>query len=415
VVIAGAGLAGATAALTLRRLGFDGPVTLVGEESRPPYHRPPLSKTYLRGEEQLDTVFVAAAEEYARQGVELRTSTRVARLDARLKQVELDAGTGRPYERLSYDRLLVATGSRNARLPVAGVDLDGILQLRTLDESERLRAEARPGRRAVVVGMGFIGCEVAASLRQLGVEVAAVLPRRMPLERVLGPRVGAVLADVHRGHGVDLVAEDAVAAFEGDGRVERVRTKGGRTLECDFAVVGVGVIPNAELLELAGAAVANGVLVDPRCRTTLPDVYAAGDVANHWHPLFGRVRVEHWNNAFQQGEAAARSVLDEGEDYDYLHSFWSEQYEHKIEYLGLAERWDDVVLRGAPASREFLAFYLRDGAVRAAFGLDRGGDPEDPADDGELKACAPLIRDGVPVDSARLADESVGLASLHSC
>jgi len=194
-----------------------------------------------------------------------------------------------------------------------------------------------------------------------------------------------------------------------------VRTKGGRTLECDFAVVGVGVIPNAELLELAGAAVANGVLVDPRCRTTLPDVYAAGDVANHWHPLFGRVRVEHWNNAFQQGEAAARSVLDEGEDYDYLHSFWSEQYEHKIEYLGLAERWDDVVLRGAPASREFLAFYLRDGAVRAAFGLDRGGDPEDPADDGELKACAPLIRDGVPVDSARLADESVGLASLHSC
>ncbi|TMC08422.1 MAG: oxidoreductase [Chloroflexi bacterium] len=287
--------------------------------------------------------------------------------------------------------------------------------MRTLDESDRLRAEARPGRRAVVVGMGFIGCEVAASLRQLGLEVAAVLPRRMPLERVLGPRVGAVLADVHREHGVDLVAEDSVAAFEGDGRVERVRTKGGRTLECDFAVVGVGVIPNAELLELAGAAVANGVLVDPRCRTTLPDVYAAGDVANHWHPLFGRVRVEHWNNAFQQGEAAARSLLDEGEDYDYLHSFWSEQYEHRIEYLGLADRWDDVVLRGAPASREFLAFYLRDGAVRAAFGLDRGGDPEDPADDGELKACAPLIHDGVPVDSARLADESVGLASLHSC
>lgn len=415
MVIVGAGLAGGTAALTLRRQGFDGRVTLVGEEGRPPYHRPPLSKTYLRGEEGRDDVLVAAAEEYASLGIELRPATRAARLDARLKTVELDAGAGGPYERLRYDRLLVATGSRNARLPVPGADLDGVLQLRSMEQSDRIRAEARPGRRAVVVGMGFIGCEVAASLRQLGVEVVAVEPHAVPLARVLGPEVGAVLADIHREHGVRLVVDDRVAAFEGDGRVERVRTKQGRTLDCDFAVVGVGVIPNVELLQLAGAAVANGVLVDSRCRTTLPDVYAAGDLANHQHPIFGRIRVEHWNNAFHQGEAAARSLVDEGGDYRYVHSFWSDQYQHKIEYLGFAERWDEVVLRGSPASRRFLAFFLQGGAMRAAFGLDRGGDPEDPADDGELKACEPLIREGVPLDPARLADESVGLSSLHSC
>jgi 3-phenylpropionate/trans-cinnamate dioxygenase ferredoxin reductase component len=412
MVIVGAGLAGATAALTLRREGFDGPVTLVGEEAQPPYHRPPLSKAYLRGEERLHDVLVAAPEEYARRAVDLRVGTRAVRIDARLRVVELDGGEGRPYERVRYDRLLVTTGSRNRRLPVPGANLDGILQLRTIEQSDRIQAEARPGRRAVLVGMGFVGCEVAASLRGLGVEVAAVERQASPLARVLGEEVGAVLADVHRRHGVDVVLADAIEAFEGRGRVQRVRTKGGRTLECDFAVVGIGVIPNTELLQLAGAAVDNGIVVDSRCRTTISDVYAAGDITNHPHPVFGRLRVEHWNNAFRQGEAAALAMLDRGGEYDYLHSFWSEQYEHKIEYLGFAERWDQVVLRGSPAGARFLAFYLRGGVVRAAFGLDRGGDPEDPADDGELKACAPLIRDEVRVDPVRLADEAVELGAV---
>jgi 3-phenylpropionate/trans-cinnamate dioxygenase ferredoxin reductase subunit len=407
-VIVGAGLAGATAARALRREGFDGPVTLVGEEAHPPYHRPPLSKSYLRAEEGWDTVLISPAEQYAREEIELRAASRAVRVDPREKVVELDAG----HERLRYDRLLVTTGSRNRVPSTPGADLDGVLQLRSRGQSERIRAEARPGRRAVVVGMGFIGCEVAASLRQLGVDVAAVAPQRAPLERVLGPEVGAVLADIHREHGVDLVLGDSVDAFEGGDRVERVRTRGGRALDCDFAVVGIGVVPNVELLERAGAAVGNGVLVDARCRTTLPDVYAAGDVTNHLHPLFGRLRVEHWNNAFHQGEAAAQSLLDAGGEYDYLHSFWSEQYQHKIEYLGVADRWDQVVFRGSAASRRFLAFYLTGGVVRAAFGLDRGGDPEDPEDDGgELKACAPLIRDRVEVDPARLADEDVMLGT----
>jgi 3-phenylpropionate/trans-cinnamate dioxygenase ferredoxin reductase subunit len=402
-VILGAGLAGATAAQALRREGFDGAVTLLGEEAHPPYHRPPLSKGYLRGEEGWDNVLVSPAEQYARDGIELRPAARAVRVDPHEKVVELEAG----HERLRYDRLLVTTGSRNRVPSTPGADLDGVLQLRSREQSERIRAEARPGRRAVVVGMGFIGCEVAASLRQVGVEVAGVAPQRAPLERVLGPEVGAVLADIHREHGVDLVPGDSVQAFEGRGRVERVRTTAGRVLDCDFAVVGIGVVPNVELLERAGAAVENGVVVDARCRTTLPDVYAAGDVTNHPHPVFGRLRVEHWNNAFHQGEAAARSLLDSGGDYDYLHSFWSEQYEPKIEYLGVAQRWDQVVFRGSPASRRFLAFYLLGGEVRAVFGLDRGGDPEDPDDDGELKACAPLIRERVQVDPARLADETV--------
>jgi 3-phenylpropionate/trans-cinnamate dioxygenase ferredoxin reductase component len=406
-VILGAGVAGATAARTLRRQGFDGPVTLVGDEAQPPYHRPPLSKTYLRGEEGWGTVLVSPPEEYAREDIELRPAAYAVRIDPQEKVVELDAGD----ERLRYDRLLVTTGSRNRVPSTPGADLDGVLQLRSRGQCERIRAEARPGRRAVVVGMGFIGCEVAASLRQLGVDVVAVAPQRYPLERVLGPEIGAVLADIHRDHGVDLVVGDSVAAFEGHDRVERVRTTGGRVVDCDFAVVGIGVVPNVELLERAGAEVENGVLVDGRCRTTLPDVYAAGDVTNHLHPIFGRLRVEHWNNAFHQGEAAAGALLDAGGEYDYLHSFWSDQYEDHIEYLGFAQRWDQVVFRGTPASRRFLAFYLAGGEVRAAFGLNRGGDPEDPEDDGELKACAPLIRDRVRVDPARLADESVTLGT----
>ncbi len=278
-----------------------------------------------------------------------------------------------------------------------------------MEDCDRLRAVAKPGRRAVVIGLGFIGSEVTASLRQMGVEVTAVEGNPVPLARVLGPEVGAVLAGIHREKGVELVLEDSVAAFEGAGWVERVRTKKGRVLPCDFVVAGIGIVPNAELLAAAGATVDNGVLVDEHCRTSLPDVYAAGDVANHLHPVFGRLRVEHWNNGYRQGRAAARAMLDGPEPYDYMHSFWSDQYEHVIEYIGFAASWDRLVFRGDPASRKFLGFYLKDGVVRAAVGLDRGGDPEDPKGDSELAVVADLIRDRVPADPGRLADEGVDL------
>jgi 3-phenylpropionate/trans-cinnamate dioxygenase ferredoxin reductase component len=396
-VIVGASLAGGTAAAALREGGFDGEILLIGAENRLPYHRPPLSKGYLRGEDRFEDQLVNPAAYYAGHDIHLRLGVRASAIHPQRKVVALDGG-----EEVAYDRLLVATGGRNRTLTTPGSDLPGIFQLRTVEDCDRIRASAKPGRRAVVVGLGFIGSEVAASLRQMGLEVSAVEGHSVPLARVLGPEVGAVLAGLHREKGVELALEDTVAAFEGADRVQRVRTRKGRVLECDFVVAGIGIVPNAELLAAAGAAVDNGVLVDEHCRTSLPDVYAAGDVANHLHPIFGRLRVEHWNNGVRQGRAAAQAMLGGSQPYDYLHSFWSDQYEHVLEYVGHAAAWDRLVFRGDPASRKFLAFYVKDGIVRAAVGLDRGGDPEDPTSQSELKAVAELIRTRALVDPARL-------------
>ncbi len=407
IVIVGASLAGASAAMALRDGGFSGHIALIGAEHRLPYNRPGLSKGYLRGEERFEDQLVNPAEEYARRNISIHNGTRATRIDAPARRVELDNG-----ERVPYDRLLVTTGGRNRTLRVPGNELAGVFQLRTAEECDRIRAAARAGARAVVIGMGFIGSEVAASLRQMNVEVTAIVRDRAPLAHVLGPEVGEVLAAIHGDHGVTLALEDSVAAIEGLGRVERVRTTKGRLFPSDLVVAGIGIEPNQELLAQAGARVDNGVLVDAHCRTSLPDVFAAGDVANHEHPLFGRVRVEHWNNALHQGEAAARAMLGEAEPYDYVHSFWSDQYEHLIEYVGFAATWDRVVFRGLPEGRKFLAFYLQGGVLRAAMGLDRGGDPEDPKSDSELKTVAGMIRRQARVDPARLADETVGLTRL---
>jgi 3-phenylpropionate/trans-cinnamate dioxygenase ferredoxin reductase subunit len=406
-VIVGASLAGASAAAALRDGGFEGELTLIGEEARLPYSRPALSKGYLRGQERFEDQLVSPAGYYAKHDITVRLRTRATRVDPVRRVVELDGG-----ETVPYDRLLVTTGGRNRALRAPGAELPGIFQLRTVEDCDRIRGAARAGARVVVVGMGFIGSEVTASLRQMGLQVSAIEGHPVPLARVLGPEVGAVLAGIHRDRGVDLVLGDSVAAFEGAGRVERVRTAGGRVLACDLVVAGIGIEPNQELLAEAGARVDNGVLVDPQCRTSLPDVYAAGDVASHQHPLFGRLRVEHWNNGLHHGRAAARAMLGGTEPYDYVHSFWSDQYEHLIEHVGFAATWDRLVLRGEPESRKFLGFYLKDGVLRAAVGLDRGGDPDDPKAESELKLVAGLIRGRARVDPARLADEAVELSRL---
>jgi 3-phenylpropionate/trans-cinnamate dioxygenase ferredoxin reductase component len=407
VVIIGASLSGATAAASLRDGGFDGEICLIGEESRLPYNRPPLSKGYLRGEEAFEDQLVHPPGFYGERDITLVLGIRATGIDSQRKIVRLDR-----REEIRYDRLLVTTGGRNRGLTVPGSDLEGIYQLRTVEDCDRIRNVARAGGRAVVIGLGFIGSEVTASLRQLGVEVVAVEGHPVPLARVLGREVGAVLADIHREKGVELALEDSVAAFEGSGRVERVRTRKGRMLTCDLVIAGIGIEPNSELLAAAGAAVDNGVLVDERCRTSLPDVYAAGDVANHLHPIFGRLRVEHWNNGQQQGRAAARSILGNAEPYAYVHSFWSDQYEHVLEYVGFAAGWDRLVFRGQPESRKFLGFYVKDGIVRAAVGLNRGGDPEDSKTDGELRAAAALIRGRIPADPPTLANEDMDLHRL---
>src|SRR5437899_2763104 len=407
IVIVGASLAGGTAAVTLREEGFDGDIVLIGAESQLPYNRPPLSKGYLRGQDRFDDQLVKPASYYAEQRIQLKLGVQATTIDPKQKLVELEGGV-----RVAYDRLLVTTGGRNRTLSVPGANLGGVFQLRTVEDCDRIRAATQRGRRAVVMGLGFIGCEVSASLRQLGIEVAAVAGGRVPLAHVLGDEVGQVLTGIHREKGVELVLEDGVAAFEGSGRVERVRTKKGRVLECDMVVAGIGIVPNTELLAAAGADVDNGALVDARCRTSLPGVFAAGDVTNHLHPIFGRLRVEHWNNGYQQGRAAARSLLGGAQPYDYVHSFWSDQYEHSIEYVGFATSWDRLVFRGRIESRKFLGFYLKDGTVQAVVGLNRGGDPEDPKADGELKAAVGLIRHRARVDATKLVDEDADLRTL---
>src|SRR3989440_7581941 len=408
MVIVGGGLAGGNAAATLRDEGFKGRVVLIGREPGVPFGRPPLSKTYLRSEEDLDGWYVRPADWYEDQDVERLVGPSVVAVDAAAHNVVLDSG-----EDLEYQKLLIATGGRNRGLDVPGAELPGIHQLRTVAECDAIKREAVANRHAVVVGMGFIGCEVAASLTQLGVRVTAIFPGTGPLERVLGAELCAAIAAIHRGHGVELCAEEQLAAFEGTQRLQAAVTASGRRIACDFAVAGIGIEP--ELPTFAGSPVtlSNGVLVDELCRASAPDIYAAGDVANQLHPVFGRVRVEHYNNAEKQGRAAARSMLGAGDPYAYIHSFWSDQYEHSIEYVGHATTWDEFVVRGSLPERRLIGFYLRDGVLQAAVGLNRGGDPE--ADlDGEMAACARLVAQRIRPGPGPLADEHVDLWSLAS-
>ena len=403
IVIIGGGLAGGNAAVTLREEGFAGPVVVFSGEPGVPFGRPPLSKTYLRSEEDLAGWYVRPAGWYASHDVELRSGALVAAVDPAAHTLMLGSG-----EELGYDKVLIATGGRNRRLRIPGADLAGIHYLRTVAECDAIKREAVPGRRAVVVGMGFIGCEVTASLTQLGVQVTAVFPGGDPLERVLGGQVGALIAAIHRANSVELRPGEQVSAFEGTERLEAVVTDAGHRIACDFAVVGVGIAPHVPDVAVAQQ---NGILTDELCRASAPDVYAAGDVANHLHPLFGRIRVEHYNNAEKQGAAAARSMLGSTAPYDYLYTFWSDQYEHKIEYVGHVTKWDEFVVRGSLADAKLIGFYLAEGVVRAAVGLDRGGDPELDLD-GEMAACSRLVAARARPAPGVLADERTDLRSL---
>jgi 3-phenylpropionate/trans-cinnamate dioxygenase ferredoxin reductase component len=403
IVIIGSGIAGGNAAATLRDEGFSGPVVLISREAGVPFGRPPLSKTYLRSEEDLDGWYVRPAGWYADHDVELRRGTAVAAVDPAGHTVTLESGA-----ELGYEKVLIATGGRNRRLRIPGADLPGVHYLRTLAECDAIKQEARPGRRAVIVGMGFIGCEVAASLTQLGVRVTTVFPGQIPLGRVLGDEVGALIGAIHREKGVELRSGEHVTALAGAQRVEAVVTAEGHRIECDFVVAGVGIEP---VVPPAAIDQDNGILADELCRASAPDVYAAGDVANQLHPLFGRVRVEHYNNGEKHGRAAARSMLGSTDPYDYLYTFWSDQYEHKIEYVGHVTTWDEFVVRGSVEERKLIGFYLVDGVVRAAVGLDRGGDPELDTD-GEMAACARLVSAQARPAPAVLADERTDLWSL---
>jgi 3-phenylpropionate/trans-cinnamate dioxygenase ferredoxin reductase subunit len=298
----------------------------------------------MRGEEGLGGWLVKPAEWYGDNRVELRTGVTIQGVDTRLKKVTLEG-----EETVEYDKLLLCTGGRNRRLQVPGAETPGVYQLRTLAECDAIRRAAHPGARALVVGMGFIGSEVAASLRQLGLEVTAVLNGVAPLTAVLGSQVAEVIARIHRNHGVQLVTEDRVVGFEGSDHLAGAITAKGARIDCDLAVVAIGIEPAIDAFKGSEIELDNGILVDETCRTSAPDVFAAGDVANHLHPVFGRMRVEHYNNAEKQGRAAARAMLGDQRPYDDIHSFWSDQYEDKLEYVGDARSWDQIVIRGSLA------------------------------------------------------------------
>jgi 3-phenylpropionate/trans-cinnamate dioxygenase ferredoxin reductase component len=365
-VIVGGGFAGAKAAETLREEGFEGDVVLMGDEDVRPYERPPLSKDYLRGEADAPP-FVHDEGFYAERDVELRLSTHATAIDRDAGEVELGDGS-----RLGYDKLLLATGAEPRRLDVPGGDLDGVMYLRSLADSEAIGQRFGDGnKRMVAIGAGWIGAEIAASARQKGCDVTMLEMTAVPLERVLGPEVGAIYRDLHLSHGVEFLPETAAERFEGDGAVERVVTADGRSIDADFVVVGIGVVPRTDLAERAGLEVDNGVLANEHLRTSDPNIFVAGDIANAEHPFYGRrLRVEHWANALAQGPAAARSMLGQDIVFDEIPYFFSDQYDAGMEYRGFATEWDEVVFRGDPAGGEFISFWVADGRVVAGMNFN---------------------------------------------
>ncbi|RTL65298.1 MAG: ferredoxin-NAD reductase [Pseudonocardiaceae bacterium] len=390
VVIVGAGVAGASAAATLRAEGFDGEVLLVGDEPDAPYERPPLSKAWLSG--QAPSIEVHPPEFYADQSIELLTGTRVTGLDAAARRVVVGGSA------VGYDALLVATGGQARRLP--GMAGERVHHLRTRADSDRLRAQLVPGERLVVLGAGFVGCEVAATARSLGVDVTVLEMAGSPLERALGPEIGGVFAGIHRDAGVDLrcgVRVDAVSAAD-SGPV--VHTDRG-TVECSVLLVAAGMVRDTGIWEAAGVPCDDGVLVDAGCRTGVPGVFAAGDVAAHDHPRYGRTRVEHHDSAVRQGAIAAQAMLGRDVVHDQPHWFWSDQYVHTVQSCGApGVAVDETVVRGRIDEASFVRFGLRDGRVVSVLGLGR---PR------EVMAGRKLLLGGHPVSADQLRDESVDL------
>ncbi len=399
IIIVGAGLAGARAAQALRKDGYEGAITLLGQEPERPYLRPPLSKDYLRGESEREQVYVHPEGFYAEHQIDLRQSTAVLAIESSSREVVLD---GR--RRLPFDRLLITTGARPKKLRLPGADLPGILSLRTLADAETLRAAAADAERIVVIGAGWIGSEVAASLRMLDRQVVLIAPDAVPLERILGPEIGGVYRDLHSEHGVELRLGTSVSRIVGTERVEAIETVAGERIVADLVVVGVGVEPRTELARAAGLAVGDGIEVSATLETSVPGIFAAGDVAAAWHPFYDRrLRAEHWANAKFQGSAAGPLMLGATTPFDRIPYFYSDQYDLGMEYTGHAVPSDRLVVRGSLADRQFVAFWLADGQVVAGMNANVGD---------VAKPIERLIRSRALVDIDALADPSIPIDEI---
>jgi 3-phenylpropionate/trans-cinnamate dioxygenase ferredoxin reductase subunit len=407
IVIIGASLAGAKAAETLRKEGWTGQVVLVGDETELPYERPPLSKGVLLGKEEPGSTQLHDQAWYDENNIELRLGTEATAIDTAARTVTLGEGA-----EVGYDKLLISTGSRVRKLDVPGADLPGVHYLRTAAESKALTDAYAAKPRVVVVGAGWIGLESASAARERGCEVTVVEPQSTALASVMGEQIGELYAELHRSHGVELRFSTSVEGFEGDGKVTGVRLSGGEVLPADLVVVGVGVQPNIELAESAGIKVASredgsGILTGPDLQTSVPGVYAAGDVVRWDHPVLGHsIRVEHWQNAIDSGVAAAKAMLGQDMSQDELPYFFTDQYDLGMEYTGDVPRGASyqVVLRGDPASGAYLAFWLADDHhVLAGMQVNTWD---------TIDAVKDLIRSKKQIDPARLADTSVELTEI---
>ena len=400
IVIIGGGLAGAKAAEGARDAGYDGPITLVGAEDKLPYERPPLSKDLLAGRTDFASAVVNDNEWFGNNSVDLRLGTRVASLDRDSRTAIVDDGD----EIFPWTKLILATGSTPVRLDVPGADLDGIHTLRSIEDARELRSRFSEGTDVFLVGSGWIGCEVAATARQAGCNVTVATKDFLPLSGVLGDEFASYLFDLHRDHGVEFATGTTVEKYDGDGAVESVRLSDGSEHSASLVIEAIGVTPNVALAEIGGLGVDDGVLVDETLRTSDPDIWAVGDIANHLHPFYGRrVRSEHWSVALNQGLHAGRGAAGSVEEYDRLPMFFTDQYEMGMEYRGHAPDADDVILRGTTKEGEFLVFYLDDGIVTAVanVGVWDVGDDVDR-----------LLRARVSPDRRMIADWETPLSQL---
>ena len=397
VVIVGAGQAGAQVAVTLRQLGFGGKITLLGEESQPPYQRPPLSKAYLSGEMALERTWLRSEGYYAKHGIDLRLAVRAERILRDEREVVDAEGT-----RYGYDALAICTGTRARQLSLPGVDLPGVHYLRTLADADRIKAAVWPGATAVIIGGGYIGLEVAASLRKLGCTVTVLEALERVMNRVVAPPVSAFFAAEHTRRDVEVVTDAAVSCLEGDRRLERVVCANGRAFAAELAVIGIGAVPNDELAQDAGLEVANGVVVDAFGRTSDPAIFTAGDVTNHPNALFERrLRLESVHNAMEQAKTVARTIAGQPQAYTDVPWFWSDQYDLKLQIAGVGDPADELVLRGEPSSRAFSCLHLQGGRRLVAIDcVNRGGD---------FLAAKKLIAVGAVLDRSRVADPDLPL------
>lgn len=400
-VILGGGLAGYSAAKTLRLAGFEGRVTLIGEEPVPPYERPPLSKSFLQGKKTAQELAFQSIEEYERLGIELVLGQRATGIDVAARRVTLGGG-----ETLAFDKLLIATGASPIRLSQPGFDLPGVCYLRTLADARAIAERLEGAGSVLVLGAGFIGSEVAASLRILGHEVTLVDLLPAPMARSLGEEIGQIYAEVHRRHGVELRMLTGVRELRGHRRVEEAVLDDGERVACDLVVIGVGVRPEIGLFKDTGIEIERGIVVDEHCQTNIPGIYAAGDVAQWWHPVIERrLLVEHYDNAALQGAAAAKAMLGQPEPYAPLPYFWSDQYDVNLQFVGYPGHWEQQVLRGDPHAQEpsLTIFYLRHDEVQGAITINR---PRD------LRPARRLCEARARIDPDILADVEVDLRAL---